>query len=168
MSEVIPGMYLSFHDDNYKAVKVGRDFTHMISISTSSTPGRAIEYASSSESSVRALHLTIPRTHSTRLSLTPEQLRRARDFLSLVLPYTQNSGPAAWRKASTRLLVSTPFGKATDAVAVVAGYLSFTSGAEVYSVLAGMDENEELSHEWKSQICEKDERAVQAIANEED
>lgn len=159
-------MYLSFHDDNYKAVKVGREFTHLISISTSSAPGRAVEYASSHESYVRALHLTIPRTRSARLALTPQQLRTARDFLSLVLPYTQQSDPMAWRKASTRLLVTTPFGRAVDAVSVIAGYLSFTSGEEVCSVLGGMEEIEELGEAWKGQVCEEDAEAVQAIAEE--
>jgi len=169
MGEVIPGMFVSFHDDNYKAVKVDRQFTHLISISSSNTGGRAQEYSSAHDSQVRALHLTIPirQKKSSRLLLTPHQLRTARDFLSLSLPYTSESGPSAWTSASTRLLITTPFGRAVDAVCAISAYLSYTSGEDVCDVLSGMHEIEDLSREWKVAISEDDIDFVQEIADEE-
>jgi len=179
MGEVIPGIFVAFHDDQDKAVKVpggGKRFTHVISISPSNAPGRAVEYSSShdDDSHIRALHLTVPHyrhtsntSHIPRLSLSSFQIRAARDFASLALPYTPQSSPMAWSAASTRLLITTPFNRPVDAVCVVAAYLSFTSGEDVCDVLNGMDDIEELPGAWKRKVCEDDVEIVQGIAEEE-
>jgi len=184
MGEVIPGMFIAFHDDRDKAVKVsegGKQFTHVISISSSNAPGRAVEYSSTYDdgSHIRALHLTIPHlainppsprtnpSHVHRLSLSLSQLRMARDFLSLALPYTPDSTPMAWTTSCTRLLITTPLGRPVDALCTIAAYLSFTSGEDVCDVLNGIDEIEELESVWKRKICEDDVELIQMIAEEE-
>lgn len=179
IGEIIPGMFVAFHDDRDRGVKVsegGKQFTHVVSISSSSTPGLAIEYSSTYDdgSHIRALHLTIPRKSSTnplhppRLSLSLAQLRVARDFLSLALPYTPHSSPTAWSTSQARLLITTPLGRPVDAVCVIATYLSFTSGEDLCDVLRGINEIEELASAWKRQVCEQDAEFAQLVADEED
>jgi len=180
IGEVIPGMFIAFHDDKERAVKVsegGKQFTHVISISSSKSSGLAVEYSSTyvDGSHIRALHLTIsPKPASTnfsrppRLSLSLSQLRMARDFLSLALPYTPDSSPTAWSTSCTRLLITTPLGRPVDAVCVIATYLSFTSGEDFREVLNGINEIEELDNVWKSRVCEQDVEFAQLVAEEEE
>jgi len=169
--EVIPGIILAFHGTQDKAVKISGEsqFTHVISISPSNTPGRAVEYSSlhHDDTHIRALHLTVPHyrpstnaSYAPRLSLSAFQVRAARDFLSLALPYTAESSPTAWSTISTRLLITTPFNRPVDAVCIVAAYLSFTSGEEVCDVLSGIDDVEELPNVWKRKVCEEDAEIV--------
>jgi hypothetical protein len=176
-------MFIAFHDDRRKAINVsegGKQFTHVISISSSSSPGRAVEYSSTYEdgSHIRALHLTIPNlaqkplstdfSQRPRLVLSVSQLRVARDFLSLALPYTPESTPNAWSTSSTRLLITTPLGRPVDALCVIAAYLSFTSREYVCDILTGINEMEELESVWRNQVCEHDAGLAQLVAEEEE
>lgn len=174
LGEVIPGVYVSFHEPNHtsaQVVRANRCFTHVICISYSNDPGRIVETTTwfKDETYVRALHLTLPSSSSkrknTRLQLQRNQVHVARDFLSLALPYSSASSPQDWTRSSSRVLITTPLGLPIDAVCVVAAYLSFASGEEVCDVLSGMENIEELPKEWKRVVCEDDAEIVQDIAD---
>ena len=174
LGEVIPGVFVSFHEPNHtsaQVVRANRCFTHVVCISYSDDSGRIIETTTwfKDESYVRALHLTLPfpssKRTSTRLQLQRNQIHVARDFLSLALPYSSHSSPQDWTRSSSRVLITTPSGLPIDAVCVIAAYLSFASGEEVCDVLNGMENIEELPREWKRLVCEYDAEVVQDIAD---
>lgn len=175
LGEIIPGVYLSFHEPSHTSaqiVRTNRCFTHVICISCSKDPGRIVETTTwfKDESYVRALHLTLPfqsssKRNSTRLQLHQHQVHVARDFLTLALPYSSASSPEEWTRNSSRVLITTPLGLPIDALCVAAAYLSFASGEEVCDVLSGMENVEELPREWKRAVCEEDAEIVQVIAD---
>ena len=174
LGEIIPGMFVSFHEPNHtsaQVVRANRCFTHVVCITYSNDSGRIVETTTwfKDDSYVRALHITLPfpsskRTNS-RLQLQENQIRVARDFLSLALPYSSESSPQDWTRSSTRVLITTPLGQPADAICVVAAYLGFASGEEVCDVLNGMESIEELPEEWKRVVCEYDAEVVQDIAD---
>lgn len=177
LGEIIPGMFVSFHVPNHtpaQVVHANRCFTHVVCISYSNYSGRIVEATTwfDDETYVRALHLTLPfpsskRSHP-RLQLQENQIRVARDFLSLALPYSDPSAPHDWDQCSSRVLVTTPSGQPVDAICVVAAYLSFASGEEVCDVLSGMEGIEELPEVWTRIVCEYDAEVVQDIADDDD
>jgi len=174
LGEVIPGMFVSFHDPSHtspQVVRANRCFTHVICISFSDDSGRIIETSTwfKDDSYVRALHLTLPlptsKRHNTQLQLQENQIHVARDFLSLALPYSSESSQSDWARCSSRVLITTPSGQPVDAICIVAAYLAFTSGEEVCDVLSGMEDVPELPKEWKRIVCEHDAEIVQDIAD---
>ena len=176
LGELIPGMFVSFHEPNHTSAQVvhaNRCFTHVVCISYSNESGRIVETTTwfKDDTYVRALHLTLPfpssRRNNPRLQLQENQIRVARDFLSLALPYSEQSSPQDWAGCSSRVLVTVPSGQPVDAICVVAGYLSFASGEEVCDVLSGMESIEELPEVWKRIVCEYDAEVVQDIADDD-
>jgi hypothetical protein len=174
LGEVIPGVFVSFHEPNHtsaQVVRANRCFTHVVCISYSNDPGRIVETTTwfKDESYVRALHLTLPfptsKRNNQRLHLQENQIHVARDFLSLALPYSSASSPQDWLRSSSRVLITTPLGLPIDAVCVLAAYLSFASGEEVCDVLSGMENIEELPRAWKRVVCEHDAEILQDIAD---
>jgi len=174
LGEVIPGVFISFHDPNHtsaQVVRANRCFTHVVCVSYSNDPGRIVETTTwfKDDSYVRALHLTLPfpssKRNSTRLQLEQNQIHVARDFLSLALPYSVSSAPEDWVRSSSRVLITAPTGLPIDAVCLVAAYLSYASGEEVCDVLNGMETIEELPREWKRVVCEYDAEIVQDVAH---
>jgi len=175
LGEIIPGLFVSFHEPSHtsaQVVRANRCFTHVVCISYSNDHGRIVETTTlfKDESYVRALHLTLPfpssKRNNTRFQLQENQIRVARDFLSLALPYSRKSTPLDWARCSSRVLVTTPSGQPIDAVCAIAGYLSFVSGEEVCDVLSGMENIEELPTEWKRTVCEYDAEIVQDIVDQ--
>jgi len=174
LGEIIPGVFVSFHEPNRTSaqiVRTNRCFTHVVCISYSGNPGRIVETTTlfKDESYVRALHLTLPfpssKRNNPRLQLHENQIRVARDFLSLALPYSSASSPRDWTRNSCRVLITTPLGLPIDAICVVAAYLSFASGEDVCDVLSGMEDVEELPKEWKQVVCEDDAEIVQDVVD---
>jgi len=174
LGEIIPGMFVSFHDPSHtppQVVRANRCFTHVVCISFSDDPGRIVETTTwfKDETYVRALHLALPlpspKWDDTRLHLQKNQIHVARDFLSLALPYSSESSSQDWSRSSSRVLITTPSGLPTDAICVIAAYLSFASEEEVCDVLNGMEDIEELPTEWKRAVCERDMEIVQGIAD---
>ncbi|KAF9649466.1 hypothetical protein BDM02DRAFT_3186229 [Thelephora ganbajun] len=174
LGEIIPGMFVSFHEPSHTSAQVvhaNRCFTHVVSISYSNDPGRIVETSTwfKDGSHVRALHLTLPfpssKRNSPRLQLQGNQIRVARDFLSLALPYSSESAPPDWARSSSRVLIATPSGQPVDAICVAAAYLGFASGEEVCDVLSEMEDIAELPREWKRVVCEHDAETVQYIAH---
>jgi hypothetical protein len=174
MGEIIPGMFVSFHEPSHtssQVVHASRCFTHVLCISHSNDPGRIVETTTwfKDDAYVRALHLTLPfpssKRSDSRLQLQPNQIHVACDFLALALPYSNESAPQDWARGSSRVLITTPLGQPIDAICVIAAYLSFASGEEVCDVLCGMDDNEEVPKEWKQEVSEYDAELVQVIAD---
>ena len=174
LGEIIPGMFVAFHEPSHtsaQVVRANRGFTHVVCISYSDESGRIVETTTwfKDESYVRALHLTLPfpssKRNNPRLQLQENQIRVARDFLSLALPYSSESAPQDWARCSSRVLVSTPSGQPVDAICVIAAYLSFASEEEVCDVLSGMEDIEELPEQWKRIVGEYDAEIVQEIAD---
>lgn len=174
LGEIIPGMFVSFHDPSHtpaQVVRANRCFTHVVCISYSNNSGHIVETTTwfKDDSYVRTLHLTLPfpssKRGNTRLQLQENQIHVARDFLSLALPYSSESSPQDWARSSSRVLITTPSGLPVDAICVVAAYLGFASGEEVCDVLSGIENIEELPKEWKRVVCEYDAEAVQDIAD---
>jgi len=174
LGEIIPGMFVSYHEPNHtsaQVVRANRCFTHVVCITYSNDPGRIVETTTwfKDDSYVRALHLTLPipssKRSNPRLQLQENQIRVARDFLSLALPYSSESSPQDWTRSSSRVLITTPSGQPADAICVIAAYLSFASGEEVCDVLNGMESIEELPEGWKRVVCEYDAEIVQDIAD---
>jgi len=174
LGEIIPSVFVSFHDPSHtppQIVRANRCFTHVVCISYSNDPGRIVETTTwfKDDTYVRALHLTLPfptsKRNITRLQLQENQVRVARDFLSLALPYSSESSPQDWDGCSSRVLITTPSGQPVDAICAVSAYLAFASGEEVCDVLSGMEDIEELPEEWKRIVCEYDAEMVQRIVD---
>lgn len=177
LGEIIPGLFVSFHQTNDTSahiVRANRCFTHVVCISCSKEPYRIVETTTwfKDDSYVRALHLTLPfpssKRDNTRLQLNPSQIRVARDFLSLALPYSSQSTPQDWTRNSSRVLITTPLGLPIDAICVAAAYLSFASDEGVCGVLDGMEHVDELPGGWKRIVCEEDAEIVQQITDHDD
>jgi hypothetical protein len=174
LGEIIPGVFVSFHETNNTSaqiVRANRCFTHIVCISCSKDPGRIVETTTlfKDESYVRALHLTLPfpssKRDNTRLQLHLNQILVARDFLSLALPYSSASAPQDWTRNSSRVLITTPLGLPIDAICVAAAYLGFASKEDVDDVLDGIENVDELPEEWKRIVDEDDAELVQVVVD---
>ncbi|KAF8161634.1 hypothetical protein B0H34DRAFT_387843 [Crassisporium funariophilum] len=118
------------------------------------------------------LHLTIPdfssgfvkhRPTRTYTLLTTTQLLRARDFLSLALPYYPKAVPPSIPATDKNqdlvhaLVTAPPNEGAADVMCVVASYLAFAGGEEPKRVIRCMDEEvwkmgEGMGHVWSGKV----------------
>lgn len=176
LQELIPGLHLAFSDADPSAEQprhpTGLPWTHVVNITYPSADSECPKGRSEQTTHIglQRLHLVLPsatRAHlsnTTRpgLGLTDAHLRTTRDFIAQALPRHIASLPD---QSSVRVLITTPYGRPTDAMCAAGCALSFTSGREVDTVLRFVDEEEEFLSIWKGEVSEDEMERTQKIAS---
>ncbi|KAH9833978.1 uncharacterized protein C8Q71DRAFT_154935 [Rhodofomes roseus] len=174
LQEAVPGLFVAFKTESTHPHDAS--YTHIIDVCYP-LPGYdagATEQAYQPEGRVHRLRLVLPEASKeppvrAGLALTEAQLRAARDFLAQALPYgsaAQQSvatRPAADKQA-TRVLISTPPRRPTDAMSIVGCYLAFASRKSVDTALRCIDDEPEFLSVWKGEVSEDEVARVERVA----
>ncbi|OCH89421.1 hypothetical protein OBBRIDRAFT_666717 [Obba rivulosa] len=171
LQELVPGLSVAFALDDGPAARIALEegHTHIVEICFSPAGPRACAGGTTEEiheERAQKLRLVLPASERARegraaLALTDLQLRTARDFLAQALPYALASRPDA---GNVRILITTPAGRPTDAMAVAGCYLSFVSRKSVDGVLRCIDEEEDYLSVWKGEVSGDEVERAEKIA----
>lgn len=168
LQEVVEGLWIAFADGDVKLEDLPKPndedlvYTHVVTIMYGDGKGSMEQ---TYESRTQRLRLVLPAAarESARpgLGLTDGQLRAARDFIIQALPITiaKKDGQTA-----VRVLVTTPFGRPTDAISVASCYLSVLSSQDVDEILKFVDEEEAMLSVWKGEVSGDEAERVRKIA----
>lgn len=138
----------------------GLPYTHIITIVHGDfEEGWSEQYY---EKRVQRLRLLLPGSARAQrgrkdLALNDAQLRAARDFMGQAVPAGHNS--------NTRLLITTPFGRPTDAICVAICHLKATSDKTVEFISDALDADDDFHSVWRSEVSENELEKVDKIAS---
>lgn len=161
------GLYVAFGEGS-ECVKdlpehQNTPFTHVITILQGEDDNGP--HVQSYENRVQNLRLVLAgeaRAQRERksLALSDAHLRAARDFIAEALP----GGSAPNCDTGTRVLVTTPFGRPTDAMSIIAFYLASSSKGGVTAILKVIDDDENVLSAWKGEISQNEEEQIEKMA----
>jgi hypothetical protein len=165
-------LYVAFADADKVdtlCLRAGVPFTHVLRIEHVEDPvasGSRSEETMNGVCRAQTLTLKCPRQEkrSGYTSLSASQLIAARDYLSLVMPYTGHSVQKMCApRLNVKLLIVVPAGCAVGVMSVVTCYLAFSSGYHAETVMQYMRE-EEYDEVWKGGISQEGLDFVERIA----
>ncbi|KAG2338275.1 hypothetical protein BDR05DRAFT_969347, partial [Suillus weaverae] len=96
-------------------------------------------------------------------ALSASQLLAARDYLSLIMPYSSCVVPKHPPRSKVQLLIVAPADRAVDVISVVVCYLAFASGYHADTVMQCIGE-EKYDEVWKGGISQEGLDFVERIA----
>ncbi|KAI0074872.1 hypothetical protein K474DRAFT_1500343 [Panus rudis PR-1116 ss-1] len=173
LQELIPGLYLAFSNgdealEQQPGYTAEKPYTHIVNIALNSEANNEKGAVSRMlEGRTQKLLVILPSSARTQgserpgLGLTDAQLRVIRDFLGEALPYTLASQTD---QSTIRVLLTSPYGRPTDAMCAVGCYLAHTSGREVENILRFVDEEEDFLSVWKGEVSEDEMGRAEKIA----
>ncbi|KAK7691945.1 hypothetical protein QCA50_005350 [Cerrena zonata] len=172
IQELIPGLFVAFSEGDPNAPQPGdsieKPYSHVVNIAY--PPTSEEEHKGSCNKFIvgytQRLHITLPSSSRIAegrpgLGLTDGHLRSIRDFIGEALPHSVASST---EESNIRVLITTPFGRPTDAMCAAGCYLAFVSGQRVESVLSYIDEEEEFLSIWKAEVSGDEMERAQKIA----
>lgn len=171
IQELIPGLFIAFSEGDPNAPQPGdsteKPYTHVVNIAYAPTSEE--EHKGGSKRFMvgysQRLHITLPSSTNVEgrpgLGLTDANLRSIRDFIGEALPHAVASST---EESTIRVLITTPFGRPTDAMCAAGCYLAFVSGQRVESVLSYIDEEEEFLSIWKAEVSGDEMERAEKIA----
>jgi hypothetical protein len=96
-------------------------------------------------------------------ALSASQLLAARDYLSLIMPYSSRSVPKQPPRFNVQLLVVAPADCTVDVMSVVVCYLAFASGHHAETVMECIEE-EKYDEVWKGGISQEGLEFIEHVA----
>ncbi|KAG0701172.1 hypothetical protein DFH29DRAFT_852912 [Suillus ampliporus] len=172
LQEIVEGLYVAFadaHEVDTLCAEAGVPFSHILRI-------EPVEDVAASDSrseetmdgvfGAQKLTLKCPAQGNGAgfTALNASQLLAARDYLSLIMPYSNRPVPKIHPPCfNVQLLVVAPAGRVVDVMSVVVCYLAFSSRhhAETVMQLIGEEEYDEV---WKGGISQEGLDFVERIA----
>lgn len=161
-------LYVAFADADKidtLCLEAGVPFTHVLRIEHVEDPVAWSEETMNGVCRAQALTLKCHRQEKRNgyTSLSVSQLIAARDYLSLVMPYTGHSVQKMRAPCfNVKLLIVAPAGYAVDVMSVVTCYLAFSSGYHAETVMHYM--GEEYDEAWKGGISQEGLDFVERVA----
>lgn len=159
LQAIIPALWVAFAQED-RSYEDG--FSHVVEIAYAATASIERSWVGS----VQRLHLTLPESARkpkgrAALALTDAQLRGARDFIAECMPQSIAAMP---EQSAIRVLIVTPHGRPTDAMALVGCYLSFVADQGTDAILRCIDEEETVLSVWKGEVSGDEIERVEKIA----
>ncbi|KAI0629556.1 hypothetical protein C8Q77DRAFT_1220246 [Trametes polyzona] len=160
LQAIIPALWVAFAQPDDRSYEDG--FSHIVEISYGSAPTSDRRW----DGRAHRLQLILPESSRrpagrAALALTDAQLREARDFIAECLPQSIASLP---EQNEVRVLVATPPGRPTDAMALVGCYLAFVAEQTTETILRCVDEEESVLSVWKGEVSGDETVRVDRIA----
>ncbi|KAG2121751.1 hypothetical protein DEU56DRAFT_93120 [Suillus clintonianus] len=172
LEKILEGLYVAFadaHEVDTLCAEAGVPFSHVLRIEPvediAASGSRSEE---TMEGYFRTQKLTLKCPGQGRsagyTALNASQLCAARDYLSLVMPYSSRIIPKPHPpRFNVQLLVVAPADRAVDVMSVVVCYLAFSSGYHAETVMQCIGE-EEYDEVWKGVISPEGLDFVERIA----
>ncbi|KII95510.1 hypothetical protein PLICRDRAFT_218456 [Plicaturopsis crispa FD-325 SS-3] len=163
LQEMIPGLHVAFSQDLLPGAELrsypwyhADCFTHMICVAPSHEGDRDVGNVAVSldDNGAQRLRLVVPvlATDDGVTQLSGDQLIAARDFCSLALPYSDRPEDNTGRDLTARVLITTPGGRAVDAVSIAICYMAYVAKKEVQGVMETFNAEEDLPVFWKGSM----------------
>ncbi|KAG1734495.1 hypothetical protein EDB19DRAFT_1911088 [Suillus lakei] len=164
-------LYVAFadaHEVDMLCAEAGVPFSHVLRIEpvedVAASGSRSEEVM---EGVLRTQKLTLKCPRQGRrpgyTALNASQLLAARDYLSLIMPYSSRFVPKDPPRFNVQLLVVAPADRAVDVMSVVVCYLAFASGYHAETVMQCIGE-EKYDEVWKGGISHEGLDFVDRIA----
>lgn len=174
LQAMVPDLYVAFADADQVDMlcwEAAIPFTHVVRIEPVEDPAKSGSRNEETMNGVcRAQELTLrcPRQKRSvdHTVLSVSQLIAARDYLSLIMPYSSFSVPNLKIRPpcfNVKVLVVAPADRAVDVISVVTSYLAFSSGYHAEAVMQCIDE-EVHDEVWKGGISREGLDFVERIA----
>ncbi|KAG1867038.1 hypothetical protein C8R48DRAFT_703999 [Suillus tomentosus] len=158
------------HEVDTLSAEAGVPFSHILQIEpvedVAASDSRSEEMIEGSLK-VQKLTLKCPRQPEGRsrgcTALSASQLLAARDYLSLIMPYSSRFVPKHPPRFNVQLLVVAPADHTVDVMSIVLCYLAFSSGHRAETVMQHIGE-EEYDEVWEGGISQEGLDFVEHIA----
>lgn len=158
------------HEVDTLCAEAGVPFSHVLQIEPVedvAAPDSRSEEMIEGALKVQKLTLKCPRQPEGRIrgctALSASQLLAARDYLSLIMPYSSRFVPKHPPRFNVQLLVVAPAGHTVDVMSIVLCYLAFSSGHHAETVMQHIGE-EEYDEVWEGGISQEGLDFVEHIA----
>jgi hypothetical protein len=171
-SEVVTDIFVAFHGEEEEKVSIvegGKKYTHIITVSLAHGAGVQEKRTDLPDGScVQALHLSVrlheddpARAQRVGLGLSSEQLKATSIFLSNAFCSTSTSS-----SSNPRVLITCPYGRQTDAMSIIATYLSRSLEEDVVDILKVIDLIDGLRSVWKGEVSENEVAVIRSVLSE--
>lgn len=171
LQEIIGCLYVASadaHEVDTLCADAGVPFSHVLrieSVEDVAASGSRNEEMMDDVLRTQKLTLKCPRQGRSRghTALSASQLLAARDYLSLIMPYSGRFFPKHPPRFNVQLLVVAPADCTVDVISVVVCYLAFSSGYHAETVMQCIRE-EKYDEVWKRGISQEGLDFVERIA----
>ncbi|KAG1882468.1 hypothetical protein F4604DRAFT_1744214 [Suillus subluteus] len=171
LQEIMECLYVASadaHEVDTLCAEAGVPFSHILQIEpVEDIAGSGSRSEEMMEGVLRTQKLTLkcPRQGRSQgyTALSASQLLAARDYLSLIMPYSSRSVPKQPPRFNVQLLVVAPADRTVDVMSVVVCYLAFASGYHAETVMQCIGE-EKYDEVWKEAISQEGVDFVERIA----
>lgn len=171
LQEIIRCLYVASadtHEVDTLCAEAGVPFSHVLRIETVedvAASGSRSEEMMEDLLMTQKLTLKCPKQGRSQghTALSASQLLAARDYLSLIMPYSSRFVPKHPPHANVQLLIVAPADCTVDVISVVVCYLAFCSGHHAETVMQCI-KDEQYDEVWKEGILQEGLDFVERVA----